>query len=80
MLRKFTMQSSREKIFEKIKEGAGIVSQIPSSSNDFEKEIDEGLKAITPRSDEALVEQFKNELEFGITRKIFRRPANGHSL
>ncbi len=57
------MHSSRDIILEKIKAGTDILSQIPSLSNDYEKEIADGLKSITPESSQSLVTQFKNELE-----------------
>ncbi|MBN2029860.1 LUD domain-containing protein [bacterium] len=57
------MDASRYKILEKIKAGTRIHSQIPSATDDFEKQIIDGLEAITPKGNQALVDQFKNELE-----------------
>ena len=57
------MHSSRDKILEKIKEGVRIPSQIPSATDDYEKQIISGLEAITPKGIHALMDQFKNELE-----------------
>ena len=57
------MSESRDTILNSVREAARIPSQMPEEAVDIDRRIAEGLSFVTPKSSQALKEQFKKELE-----------------
>ncbi|MFH1941005.1 MAG: LUD domain-containing protein [bacterium] len=57
------MNTSRDRILNKLKEATRISSELPASPADIDGRIEKGLKSVTPRDSESLLFQFKEELE-----------------